>query len=78
MDPETMRTALYGENPMTVALACRAAGIDKSVFQTVYNLSRHHRSVLAKLTESDHKEIGTIFTDVKKAEALQRLKSEAA
>jgi uncharacterized protein (DUF2336 family) len=78
MDPETMRTALYGDNPMTVALACRAAGIDKSVFQTVYNLSRHHRSVLAKLTDSDHKEIGTIFTDVKKAEALQRLKSEAA
>jgi uncharacterized protein (DUF2336 family) len=78
MEPETMRTALYGDNPMTVALACRAAGIDRSVFQTVFNLSRHHRQMAAKLSDSDHKQIGTIFTDVKKVEALQRLKTEAA
>ncbi|HXJ02372.1 MAG TPA: DUF2336 domain-containing protein [Micropepsaceae bacterium] len=78
MEPETMRTALYGDNPQMVALACRAAGIDRSVFQTVFNLSRHHRQMAAKLSDSDQKQIGTIFRDVKKTEALQRLKTTAA
>ena len=78
MELETMRKALYGENPMTVALACRAAGIDRSVFQTVFNLSRHHRRVTAQLSDSDQKQIGTIFSQVPKTEALDRLKTAAA
>jgi uncharacterized protein (DUF2336 family) len=78
MEPETMRRALYGDTPMTVALACRAAGIDRSVFQTVFNLSRHHRRVTAKLSDSDQTQIGTIFSQVPKTEALHRLKSQAA
>ena len=78
MEVETMRKALYGENPQTVALACRAAGIDRSVFQTVFNLSRRHRQMAAQLSDSDHKQIGAIFSDVKKTEALDRLRTEAA
>jgi uncharacterized protein (DUF2336 family) len=78
MDVETMRKALYGQDPMTVALACRAAGIDRSVFQTVFNLSRRHRRVIAKLSDSDEKQIGAIFSQLRKTEALDRLKSEAA
>ena len=78
MDIETMRKALYGDNPMTVALACRAAGIDRCVFQTVFNLSRHHRRVAAKLSDSDQKQIGLIFSQVQKSEALDRLKAAAA
>ena len=78
MDPETMRKALYGDSPMTVALACRAAGIDRSVFQTVFNLSRHHRSVTAQLSDSDRKQIDSIFSQLPKTEALQMLKDQAA
>ena len=78
MEHETMRKALYGDTPMTVALACRAAGIDRSVFQTVFNLSRHHRRVTAKLSDSDQKQIGVIFSQVPKTEALHRLKTQAA
>jgi uncharacterized protein (DUF2336 family) len=78
MDIETMRKALYGNSPLTVALACRAAGIDRSVFQTVFNLSRHHRRVTAKLSDSDQSQIATIFSQVKKSEALDRLKGAAA
>lgn len=78
MNIETMRKALYGENPMTVALACRAAGIDRSVFMTVFNLSRHHRRVTVKLSDSDQQEILAIFSQIQKTEALQRLKSAAA
>jgi uncharacterized protein (DUF2336 family) len=78
MDPETMRKALYGDNPATVALACRAAGIDRSVFQTVFNLSRHHRRVTAQLSDSDRKQIDSIFSQLPKTEALQMLKNQAA
>ena len=78
MDVETIRKALYGNNPMMVALACRAAGIDRSVFQTVFNLSRHHRRVAAKLSDTDQSQIGLIFSQVKKGEALDKLKSAAA
>jgi uncharacterized protein (DUF2336 family) len=78
MDIETMRKALYGNSPTTVALACRAAGIDRSVFQTVFNLSRHHRRVATKLSDTDQVQIGLIFSQVQKSEALDRLKSAAA
>lgn len=78
MDVQTMRKALYGESPHTVALACRAVGIDRSVFMTVFNLSRHHRRIGAQLTESDQWEIQAIFNQVPKTEALDRLKSTAA
>jgi uncharacterized protein (DUF2336 family) len=77
MEPESIRTALYGENAVTVAFACRAAGIDRSVFQTVFNLSRHHRRVTAQLSDSDKKQIDIIFTKMPKAEALQMLKTQA-
>jgi uncharacterized protein (DUF2336 family) len=78
MDIEIMRKALYGGSPTTVALACRAAGIDRSVFMTVFQLSRHHRRVTAQLSDSDLKQIWTVFNEVPKAEALDRLRAQAA
>jgi len=78
MEVGLMRRALYGEDPMKVALACRAAGIDRSVFMTVFNLSRHHRGVTTTLSESDQAEIQSIFSKIPKNDALQRLRSVAA
>lgn len=78
MEVETLRKALYGDSPETVALACRAAGIDRSVFMTVFNLSRHHRQLATKLSESDRGEVQAVFNQVAKTEALHRLKSTAA
>jgi uncharacterized protein (DUF2336 family) len=78
MDIETLRKALYGSNPQTVALACRAAGIDRSVFTTVFRLSRLHRRVTAELSPADQKQIGAIFSQIKKTEALDRLKTAQA
>jgi uncharacterized protein (DUF2336 family) len=78
MEVDIMRRALYGENPMTVALACRAAGIDRAVFLTVFNLSRHHRRVTAQLSDSDRQQIGDVFSHIRKTEALDRLKTQAA
>ncbi|MEA2824264.1 MAG: hypothetical protein QOF03_746 [Alphaproteobacteria bacterium] len=78
MDVEIMRRALYGASPTTVALACRAAGIDRSVFMTVFQLSRHHRQLTAQLSDSDLKQIWAVFNEVPKAEALDRLRAQAA
>ena len=78
MEVDVMRRALYGENPMTVALACRAAGIDRAVFMTVFNLSRHHRHVTARLSDSDQIQIGDVFSQIRRTEALDRLRIQAA
>ena len=78
MDIETLRKALYGANPQTVALACRAAGIDRSVFHTVFRLSRLHRRVTANLSPTDHKQIGAVFNEFQKTEALDRLRAAEA
>ena len=78
MEVAAMRRALYGTDPMKVALACRAAGIDRSVFLTVFNLSRHHRGVTTTLSESDQTEIQSIFSKIPRNDALQKLRSAAA
>jgi uncharacterized protein (DUF2336 family) len=78
MDVGLMRRALYGDDPMKVALACRAAGIDRSVFLTVFNLSRHHRGVTTALSESDQAEIQSIFSKIPRNDALQKLRTAAA
>jgi uncharacterized protein (DUF2336 family) len=78
IDIEAMRHILYGDGPQRVALACRAAGIDKSVFHTVFHLSRHHRKLTAQVSDSDNRAIETIFRQVPKSEALDRLKPAAA
>ena len=77
IEVDPMRKALYGR-PMHGALACRAAGIDRSAFMTVFKLSRYHRSVTALLSDSERKQIEAVFSQVQKTEALDRLRSEAA
>jgi len=78
LDVEPMRRALYGGNPHLVALACRAAGIDRAAFLTVFQLSRRHRQCGTALSEADREEIQAIFREVPKGDALQRLRGQAA
>ncbi len=78
LDVEPMRQALYGANPHAVALACRAAGIDRSAFLTVFRLCRHQRQCGTALSDSDEREIQAIFSQVPKGDALQRLRDQAA
>ena len=78
VDVELMRRTLYGENPVNLALACFAAGIDRSVFITVFNLSRFHRKHPATLTAEQRAQIDGVFQNYLKNEALQKLKSGAA
>ena len=73
-DVEPLRRALYGASPPHVALACRAAGIDRSAFLTVFQLCRDHRKCRTLMSDSDEKEIHQIFSQVPKGTALQRLR----
>jgi len=78
MDVADIRTALYGQKPTLVALACRAVGIDRSVFMTVFNLSRHNRKVSTSIPVDDLNEIRRIFEELPKPDAMSRLRLATA
>jgi uncharacterized protein (DUF2336 family) len=67
------RTVFYRGGPRAVALACRAVGIDKCVFQTVFDLSRKSRGVSLTITNEERHNVDAIFSAVSKAEAADRL-----
>lgn len=74
LDIDTMRAALYISRPATVAKACRAVGIDKSVFQTIFSLSRQARGYRAAIDGSEQRELDAAFS-LSKADALAALKA---
>ena len=71
-------TLFYDNGARTVAMACRAVGIDRSVFPTVYNLSRQAHGRLAVLTKLEIAEADTIFAGYTRQSALQALKGKSA
>ena len=75
IDLLNFRRIFYEENVQSVALACRAAGIDKSVFATVFNLSRQARSETPILGRADMAEVDAVFTRFSKALALDELRT---
>ena len=77
LDLEQLRRILYENGPRPVALACRAVGIDRCVFSTVFNLSRHIHGLHHTLTTDEKIEVESIFTTFTKSEALGRLRSFA-
>jgi len=68
-----MRQILYERGPRTVALACRAVGIDRCVFMTVYRLSRQARAMKPGLTEPDLKLVENTFATYTKTQAQEAL-----
>ena len=58
-----------------VALACRAVGIDRCVFPTIFNLSRQARHIRPVLTAGDVSEVKTVFSSFSKAGALAELRT---
>jgi uncharacterized protein (DUF2336 family) len=75
VDLPAMRRLLYENGPRPVALACRAAGIDKCVFSTVFNLSRQARGHRPTLNQVERAEVDNVFATFTKNDALTRLKS---
>lgn len=75
MDPAGSRQILYATSAAPLALACRAVGIDRCVFSTVYNLSRQAHGLKAALTAGEKEEVESIFKSFSKAEAMGRVRN---
>lgn len=73
---EAFRGFFYRDGARLVALSCRAAGIDRSVFPTVFNLSRQSRNGQAALSPADMAEAEAIFALARPA-ALEKIRQEA-
>jgi uncharacterized protein (DUF2336 family) len=70
-----LRRVLYEAGAAPVALACRAVGIDRCVFSTVFNLSRQARGRHPVLSAQEKDEVEGIFRNFTKAEALGRVRN---
>jgi uncharacterized protein (DUF2336 family) len=71
----SFRDFFYQDGVRLTALACRAAGIDKSVFATVFNLSRQARHKSPTLGRTEQAEVDSIFAGFAKPAALEALKA---
>ena len=67
------RRKFYEIGARPVALACRAVGIDRCVFATVFNLSRQVHNLRPTLTQTELLEVQAVFTGYSKAAALAEL-----
>lgn len=72
------RRMFYLGGPRPVALACRAVGIDKSVFTTVFNLSRTAQKAPPPLTLDERADVEHAFAGFSKPEALARLHTKVS
>jgi len=75
VDLGRFRSAFYDSGARLVALACRAGGIDRSVFTTVFNLSRQARGMPVSLTGRDTAEIDKVFNSFTRQTATDELRS---
>jgi len=72
------RSFFYQDRLGPVALACRAAGIDRSVFATVFNLSRQARDQVAALSPDELAEVDAVFSGFTRQSALDEIKNLTA
>jgi len=73
LDVPSTHRVLYQSGAPQLALACRAVGIDRCVFSTVFNLSRQARGMHQALTSAEKTEVEAVFNNFSKAEAQARL-----
>lgn len=75
LNDSQMRRALYETGPRPLAMACHAAGIDRCVFPTVYQLSRQGRRMPASLQPDERADVQAVFESYSRPEALARLRA---
>jgi len=73
---EKFRAFFYQDGIRPVALACRAAGIDRSVFATVFNLSRQARGSHNVLTAADGEQAEAVFAGLTRPAALAEIRAQ--
>jgi uncharacterized protein (DUF2336 family) len=74
MDLAAFRATFYESGARAVALACRAAAIDRSVFTTVFNLSRQSRGLSTVLSAMDTAAVEMVFTNLTRQAAMDELR----
>jgi len=77
LDMTNLRRVLYDQGPRSVALACRAVGIDRAVFSTVFDLSRKGRGLYPTLTIDERQDVDSVFNVFSKPEAMARIRARA-
>lgn len=74
MEPTAFRDVFYRRGPRPVALACRAVGIDRCVFPTIFSTSRKARSINPVLSSNEQTEVSAVFGSLTRKEATEILK----
>ncbi len=77
LDAARFRKAFYQQGVRPVALACHGAGIDRSVFATVFNLSRQVHGMPHFLNTTDQNVVAQVFKQLSRQRALEELHSTA-
>jgi hypothetical protein len=77
MELSHFRRLFYESGARAVALGCRAAGIDRSVFPTVFNLSRQSRGRHVCLGAQEIAEAGQVFIGFTRESALEEMRTAA-
>ncbi len=75
LDIPCTHRVLYQNGAADVALACRAVGIDRCVFSTVFNLSRQARRMHPSLTAAEKAEVEAVFANFSKVQAQCQLRA---
>jgi hypothetical protein len=75
MDLGLFRKLFYVGGTHTVALCCRAVGIDRSAFPTVFNLSRQAMGRHITLNEADIAQAERLFIRHTRNSALEQLRA---
>lgn len=78
MEVNVFRHAFYQKGPRAVALACRAVGIDRAVFATVFNLSRQARSIPPAISLDQRAEVENVFKVLSRTDAQAILQAHPA
>ena len=78
VDLGRFRNGFYDGGARLVAMACRAAGIDRAVFNTVFNLSRQARNMHPSLTSQDRRDVDLVFTGMTRQVAMEELRGALA
>lgn len=75
---DIMRKILYNRGSDGLAIACRAVAIDRSVFLTIFKLSREARQMTAKISDSDMAHAFSLFQSMDQRSALTTVHRWAA
>lgn len=78
VDLVRFRHLFYDGGTKVVALSCRAGGIDKAAFPTVFNLSRQARHRMESLGRAQINEAEEVFSGFTRPSALAELRALAA